>query len=212
MLSFLSVIYFLIVIGFLAASYYPLLKQKFLSHAVVEKKKKISLIPSYPPVHRSSAKLFSLVLVPQSLPPIYLVNVLMLMSDSGKRVTLDYNVYHCDTGKTDRFTVISRRIRAQLRRTGELIRFSPNIDNRCILPVGTEIRARLVPGDVAYTFGVAELGICITVYPGGEAQELSLFFNKVGVYEKAQTSFIVSHSALPVPTVIQVVTIEEFEA
>ena len=64
---------------------------------------------------------------------------------------------------------------------------------------------------MAYTVEVAELGIRITVYPGGEVQELSLFFNKVGVYGRPEISLTKTHFSLPAPTVIQVVTVEEFE-
>jgi len=91
------------------------------------------------------------------------------------------------------------------------IRFYPDIDKWCFLPVGTEIQVRLVPGDVAYTFEVVELGIRITVYPGGEVQELSLFFNKVGVYGRARTSFSAPFSTFSIPTVLYVVSVEEFE-
>ena len=100
MLSFLSVIYFLIVIGFLAASYYPLLKQKFLSHATADEKKIRSVFFFF----TTSPLWFTRTDPSESLPPVC-PPTLEVYGNKGVRV-LDYRW----EGEEDSLTIVSRLI------------------------------------------------------------------------------------------------------
>jgi len=112
------------------------------------------------------------------------------------------------TRENSAFTIVSELFWVES--TGKL-RFSPNIHNWCVLPVGCKVQAILVPGDMPYMFELVELGIRIIVYPGRRVQKVPLFFDKVGFYGRPQVFFMAPHPSLPIPTVIQVVTIKEFE-
>ena len=93
--------YFLVVVGFLAASYYPLLKQKFLSHATADKKEGIRPVS----LHFTTNPLCSTRIDPsESLPPVC-PPTLEVYGSKGVRV-LDYRW----EGEEDSLTIVSRLI------------------------------------------------------------------------------------------------------
>ena len=92
--------YFLVVVGFLTMSDYPVLTRRFLMHATAGEKK-IRLVSSHSSVN-SSSKCFSRVAVPEPLPAVYSFVLEVL---GGKK---EWLVSYKFGTKNNSFTIVSR--------------------------------------------------------------------------------------------------------